>query len=284
MIHKIIITLFILVSLTLNAQVLYTDDDVEICNTKFEFAVSENLKNLPINDVVVEIGKTFLGLDYEAYTLEKSENEQLIIHLTGLDCYTFFESSLAFARCIKSGKTTFQDFQNEIQNLRYRNGVIEGYPSRLHYAADWLYDNNNRNIVKDITEEIGGIKYSKKINFMTNHVSSYKQLKNNPEFVEKMKEIESSINSRDYYYVPENDIECIESEISNGDIILITASTAGLDISHTGIAVKMEDDRIHFMHAPLAGKKIQITEQPLSDYVKGLKRHTGIMVARVLEP
>ena len=191
MIHKIIITLFILVSLTLNAQVLYTDDDVEICNTKFEFAVSENLKNLPINDVVVEIGKTFLGLDYEAYTLEKSENEQLIIHLTGLDCYTFFESSLAFARCIKSGKTTFQDFQNEIQNLRYRNGVIEGYPSRLHYAADWLYDNNNRNIVKDITEEIGGIKYSKKINFMTNHVSSYKQLKNNPEFVEKMKEIDA---------------------------------------------------------------------------------------------
>lgn len=91
MIHKIIITLFILVSLTLNAQVLYTDDDVEICNTKFEFAVSENLKNLPINDVVVEIGKTFLGLDYEAYTLEKSENEQLIIHLTGLDCYTFLK-------------------------------------------------------------------------------------------------------------------------------------------------------------------------------------------------
>ncbi len=263
---------------------IYTQQDVEICNNKFEYAVSKDLEKSPINDVLVEVGKTFLGLGYEAFTLEKGEKEQLVIHLSGLDCYTFFESSLVFARCIKKGKTTFEDYQKEITNIRYRNGVINEYPSRLHYASDWLYDNDKRGNVKDITKEIGGMKFNKKINFMSTHSDLYKQLKNNPKFLEDIKATEDSINNRDYYYIPENFIECVEDKIQNGDIILITASMEGLDISHTGIAIKMDDGRIHFMHAPLRGKKIQITEKPLADYIKGIDRHTGIMVARVLEP
>lgn len=282
-IFKHIASLFFL-SIVLNAQSIYTTEDVIICKSKFEFAVSKNLVEKPIGDVLIEVGKTFLGLDYEAFTLEKGETEQLVIHLTGLDCYTFFESSLVFARCIKKGKTTFEDYQAELENIRYRDGKINGYPSRLHYASDWLYDNNNRGNVKDITKIIGGIEFTKNINFMSAHSDIYKQLKNNPKFVDDINAIEDSINARNYYYIPQNFIGCIEDSINNGDIILLTASADGLDISHTGMAIKMDDGRIHFMHAPLRGKKLQITEQPLSEYVKAVDRHTGIMVARVLEP
>jgi hypothetical protein len=280
---KIFITIFFLTSI-LNAQSIYTNEDVEICKSKFEFAVSKNLSEKPIGDVLVEIGKTFLGLDYEAFTLEKGETEQLVIHLTGLDCYTFFESSLVFARCIKKGKTTFEDYQKELENIRYRSGKINDYPSRLHYASDWLYDNDKRGNVKDITKQIGGMEFSKQTNFMSSNSDLYKQLKNNPKFVQAIRTIEDSINSRNYYYIPENFIECVEDSIQNGDIILLTASADGLDISHTGMAVKMDDGRIHFMHAPLRGKKLQITAQPLADYVKIIDRHTGIMVGRVLNP
>ncbi len=265
------------------AQAIFTEEDVAVCSEKFEFAESKNLSDNPINEIIVEIGKSFLGLEYEAFTLEKGKKEQLVINLTGLDCYTFFESSLTFARCIKKGKTTFKDFQNAIINTRYRNGKLKNYPSRLHYASDWLYDNNKRGIVKDITAEIGGIAFDKKINFMSTHSFLYKRLKNNPKFVEEIKSIEDSINARDYYYIPENFIECVEDKIQNGDILLLTASTKGLDISHTGIAIEVEG-RIHFMHAPQKGKKIQITEKPLGEYLRSLKRHTGIMVARSLEP
>ncbi|MCB0748104.1 MAG: DUF1460 domain-containing protein [Ignavibacteriae bacterium] len=282
-IFKIILALLLLHTF-LNAQSLYNDEDVRICKSKFDFAVKKDLENKPINDVLIEIGKTFLGLDYEAFTLEKGESEQLVIHLSGLDCYTFFESSLVFAKCIKKGKTTFEDYQRELTNIRYRNGKIDGYPSRLHYASDWLFDNTKRGNVKDITKQIGGIEFSKKIDFMSTHSDSYRQLKNNPQYVKEIKSIEDSINSRKYYYIPENFIECVEDSIQNGDIILLTASADGLDISHTGMAIKMDDGRIHFLHAPLRSKKIQITEQPLSDYVKSVDRHTGIMVARVLEP
>lgn len=276
--------LLLLISVNLFAQAIYSDNDVEICNSKFEIAVAQKLSELPINEVMVEIGITSLGLDYEASTLEKGEKEQLVIHLSGLDCYTLLESSLVFARCIKNGKTSFEDYQNELRNTRYRNGKIEGYPSRLHYASDWLYDNDKRGIVKDITKDIGGILYSKKIDFMSTHSKSYARLKNNPNFVKEIATTEEEITNRDKYYIPENFIDCVEDKIQNGDAILLTASTDGLDISHVGIAVKMESGRIHFMHAPSVGKKIQISEKPIGEYVRGLKRHTGLMVARPLDP
>ena len=282
---KLFAILFLSITFFTNAQeVTYTSKDVDICNTKFEFAAKEKLSQLPINQIMIEIGKTFLGTPYVAHTLEKGDKEHLVIHLSGLDCYTFFESTLTLSRCVKKGKTTFEDFQNELKKIRYRNGEINGYPSRLHYASDWLFDNSKRGIVKDITKEIGGIPFKKKINFMSSNPQYYPQLQKHPEFIKAMKEIEDSINSREYYYIPQDSIENVESKIHSGDIILITASAIGLDISHTGLAIRLDDGRIHFLHAPLAGKKVQITEEPLADYVKKIKRHTGIMVARPLEP
>jgi len=281
---KLSIILFFTFLVQISFAQIYTQKDVEICNSKFDIAVDKNLTNKPINEIVIEIGKTFLGLNYKAHTLEKGDKETLVIDLTGLDCYTFFESSLVFARCIKKGKTTFKDFQKELTNIRYRNGIIDGYPSRLHYASDWLYDNDKRGNVKDITKKIGGILRKKTINFMSTHPQSYPRLKNNPEFVKRIKAVEDALNKRDYYYVPQNFIACVEDKIQSGDIILITTGIKGLDISHTGLAIKLDDGRIHFLHAPIAGKKVQITKEPLADYIKKIDRHTGIMVARVLEP
>jgi hypothetical protein len=57
-----------------------------------------------------------------------------------------------------------------------------------------------------------------------------------------------------------------------------------LDIGHVGLAIKMDNGRIHFLHAPLADSKVQISELPLSDYAKKINKHTGIIVLRVLEP
>ena len=76
----------------------------------------------------------------------------------------------------------------------------------------------------------------------------------------------------------------MESKIQSGDLIALTTSDKGLDIGHVGLAIKMDNGRIHFLHAPLVGSKVQITESPLSDYAKKIKKHTGIIVLRVLEP
>jgi len=283
MISLIIIFSFYLFSSNINSQV-FSEKDVEICNSKFNLAVDKSLNDKPINEVIVEIGKSFLETDYIAHTLEKEGDEQLVINLTGLDCTTFLETSLTFARCIKKGKTSFEDYQDELTFIRYRDGKIDKYPSRLHYFSDWIYNNQQKHIVKDITEEIGGKKIKFAVDFMSKNPKYYKQLQENPDFIPIIKKQEEEINSRQYYYIPQNEIEKVESKIQTGDLIALTTTDKGLDIGHVGIALKMNDGRIHFMHAPLVGSKVQITEKPLSDYVKKIKKHTGIIVLRVLEP
>lgn len=282
MIRKTFLLLFS-VSL-LFAQSVYTQKDVEVCNAKFQLAVEKDLQNKPINEIIVEIAKSFLGLDYEAQTLEEGDKEKLVVHLTGLDCYTFLETSLVFARCIKEGDTTFANFQKELENIRYRDGELKDYSSRLHYFSDWIYEMDKRGIAKNITKEIGGKHYENNVNFMSTHPDSYKRLRENPQFIEEIKLTEKEISSRDYYYIPQEKIESIEDEIQSGDILGITTNIDGLDISHTGIAIRLDDGRIHLLHAPTVGKKVQISEEPLADYIKAKKFQTGIMVVRPISP
>lgn len=274
----------ILCTTMLFSQTIYTPKDKDICREKFTLAVEKDLSKKQINDVIAEIGKSFLGLSYEAHTLETQGQEQLVVHLTGLDCTTFLENALVFARCVKSGRTSFEDYQNELTKVRYREGKLDGYPSRLHYFSDWIFDNDSKGIVKDITKEIGGKPYVKKINFMTKNRKEYAQISRNEEYFNAIKDAESKINSRQHYYIPKEDVKNAEAGIKNGYLVAITSGLEGMDIAHVGIAVKMDDGRIHFMHAPIVGSKVQITDMPLADYLMKNKKQTGIMVLQPLEP
>ena len=270
----------------LSAQV-FSEKDVEICNSKFQLAINKELSEKPIGDVIVEIGKSFIGTDYLAHSLETDGDEQLVINLTGLDCTTFLENSLVLARCIKGGDTTFENYQNELQFIRYRGGLIEGYPSRLHYFSDWIYDNAAKGVVEDVTKEIGGKKIKFKLNFMSTHPESYKQLKSlqgGSDFIPIIKDQEKKISCREYYFIPKEEFSLSEKLVQNGDLIAITTTVEGLDIGHIGIAVKMDDGSIHLLHAPTENTKVQISEEPLSDYLMKYRRHSGVIVLRALEP
>lgn len=263
---------------------LYSRKDVEICNSKFQLAVGKDLFDKPINEVVEKIGRSFLGVDYEAHTYEKGDKEQVVINLTGLDCTTFMVNTLAMSRCVKEGDTSFAAYVVEVRQLLYREGKVEGYPSRIHYTSDWIYENVKNAVIEDVTEELGGKEIQFDVSFMSTHPDSYKRLKNKPEYIPIIAEQEKAINERTYHYIPEGEIEPAVSKIKSGDIIGLTTGIDGLDIGHVGFAVKESDGRIHFMHAPQLGAKVQISEKPLPDYVKAIDKHTGIIVLRPLEP
>ncbi len=260
---------------------LIEDDDALICSRKFELAASMKLLSKPIGDVIVEIGKTFLGTEYIANTLEQPGDEHLIINLRGLDCVTFYENSLVFSRCIKKNKTTFDDYKAELQFIRYRGGVINGYPSRLHYTSDYFYDNERKKVLKNVTESIGGVPFEKTINFMSTHIDSYRQLKEHPEFVKVVEAQEATINKRPLFHLPKNAVEKAASKIHNGDILGITTDIPGMDVSHTGVAI-WQNEQLHFMHAPIAGSKVQITEKSLAEYLAASPKRLGILVCAPL--
>lgn len=261
----------------------YSDKDVEICNSKFQFAVDSSLHILPINEIIIKIAETFIGTDYEPFALEKDSVEQLVINFSGLDCTTFIENVLALSRCIKQEKYSFEDFQNELQLIRYRDGIIDEYPSRLHYMSDWIYDNEKKEIVKNVTDDIGGDKARFRFSFMSSHPESYKHLKNNPEFVSEIMKQEMELTRRNHYYIPKSKAGYFEDRLQNGDIIFFTTSIEGLDVSHAGLVIKNENGRTHIIHSPNKGHKVQVTEKPLSEYLKLNKGMTGIIVVRVVE-
>lgn len=261
---------------------LLDDYDEVICKKKFRLFIDSSLKKQQIGDAIVEIGKSFLGTEYVAGTLDKDSNsEKLVVNLTGLDCVTFVENCLVFARCLKKEKTSFDDYLIELQNIRYRDGVIDGFSSRLHYFCDWIYDNENKGIVKNITAAIGGIEYNKTIDFMSTHTKSYKQLSNYTELA-GIKACEEAINSRYNYYIPTKNISKAYDSLQNGDIIATTTNIGGLDVTHTGYVYK-EGGGTYFLHASSKSKEVIISSSELQEYVAEDPKKTGIIVARPLE-
>lgn len=264
-----------------NIKILFSDDP-ELCRKKFSIFVDEGLKDKPIGDAIAEIGKSFLGTDYVAGTLEiNSPKEKLVVNLTGLDCVTFIENCLTFARCLKNNKTSYDDYKNELEYIRYRDGKIDGYASRLNYFCDWIYNNEEKGIIKNISPELG-TEYNKTIDFMSSHAKSYKQL-SDKDTLESIKSVESAINSRYHYYIPKINIAKIQDQLQNGDIIATTTSINGLDVTHTGFVYRGDDGGTYFLHASSKSKEVIISKNSLADYVAEDSKKTGIMVARPVE-
>ncbi len=270
-----------------SAQLASADDS--IFAARIAQAHAEHLESLPIGERIVAMGKLFLGTPYVAGTLDTSAGpEHLITDLRGFDCVTFYENMLALARIIREySHPTPQDFDRELTFLRYRNGKIVGYHSRLHYSIDYFYNNQQKGVLKIVTRGVGGpyAKYDgRAINFMTTHRSAYKQLVSDPAEYAAMLEIENDINARKaFYYIPKADIPKIEGKIETGDILGITTNIPGLDCSHTGIAIRLADGRIHFMHASSLMGKVIISPEPLAEYLTHSTHQTGIIVTRPLE-
>lgn len=225
-----------------------------------------------------ETAKFFLGVPYVGKTLEY-EPERLIVNLREMDCMTFVENVLALAEASASGTPSWQTYLEKLQQIRYRDGKIEDYTSRLHYTSDWIYENEKKGLIADITKEIGGVPLAMDVSFVSTHPESYMQLQSHPEYIAVMAKKEKEINSRQYYYIPKEEIDKQEAQIRTGDIVCFVTSIKGLDISHVGIVHK-EGDKMTFIHASSGKKRVIINEESLQDYVLGIKKSKGIIVLR----
>ena len=176
---------------------------------------------------------------------------------------------------------TFENFCENLQQLRYREGTIGDYTDRLHYMTDWFYENERKGIVKDMGREIGGASLPLDLSFISTHPDSYKQLKNHPERVRRMADKEKEINLRPHYYVPKQEIDKCSFRIKNGDILCFVTSIKGLDVTHVGIAY-WKDGQLTFIHASSSAKKVIIQASSLRDYAEGIKSCKGVLVARPL--
>ena len=238
----------------------------------------QGLETTDMGNTVVSVGKTFEGAPYVAKTLEINQEETLIVNLREFDCTTYVENVLAFSLLVSKEEEDINAFTSVLRNIRYRDGEVNGYPSRLHYFTDWIADNENKGLVRNISQDLGGEKLEKEINFMSEHRDLYPMLKEDSS-VEQIKLTEGELSKRNLYYLPKEAIAGAESRMQNGDIIALATSIDGLDVTHTGFAIRSEDGRIHLLHASSSGQ-VEITKMPLTDYLSGIKSNIGIIVAR----
>ncbi|MFC4095938.1 N-acetylmuramoyl-L-alanine amidase-like domain-containing protein [Euzebyella saccharophila] len=241
----------------------------------------DGLQEDDFGKTLTAIGKTFLKTPYVAKTLEIGDTETLVVNLQGLDCTTYVENVLAFGKLIKQGKSDFDDFTDALETIRYKDGALNGYASRLHYFSEWIANNEKKGIIKDITSEIGGTEIKKDINFMSTHRDLYPFLTDDTNF-EKIKASENYLNNQSICILPQDQIAANEHLIKSGDIIALTTSINGLDITHTGFATREKDGRIHLLHASTGSMEVEVSKKPLAEYLKSIKKNTGIMVARPL--
>lgn len=247
-------------------------------------AGEKNWKEKPIGELMGAIGLELLETPYVGGTLELHEDQEVCsANLLQLDCVTFFESVLGMARMIKLGQTASSDLLGQLTRMRYRNGVVTDYTSRLHYVSEWYTDNEKKEVVTVVTPTLPKAeKYPKRINFMSTHVDAYKQLKASPAMVEQIKEVEKGLNAVERSYIPKGFIGETEKNLQTGDIVAITTTIDGLDVSHTGLCYRDEKGVLRLLHASLTKKKVTLDVR-LHDYLAGNTKQTGIMVARPKE-
>jgi hypothetical protein len=248
----------------------------------------ENWAALPIGERTAAVGKALLGTPYVNYTLEIDDRiESPSVNFNGLDCWTFYEISLGFARMLKAKDSDYrpEDLLALIELERYRNGRCDGgYLSRMHFLEEVFADNGARGLSVNPTKELGGERLSRQIREMTAMWKSYRYLRNNPSLLPEMASIQEKVSALPVYHIPKNRVASIERQLRTGDIIAITCKYPGAYTSHVGIAVKKRDGT-WFMHATSKrdkGRKV-ILDCRISDYLLRSPENYGIVIYRPLD-
>lgn len=254
--------------------------------------VLERLAASPKQDAASQMilaAKALLEQPYEAGTQEGRE-ERLRIYLTKTDCILFAETCLGLVRTVQrcGPLATFEDLAATLRRTRYRDGVVDGYASRLHYTTEWIRQGERNGFFRDITAELGGVQDTRPIRFMSENPDSYAPLKGESNYAKEnlrqIRAMEARVNGLPRWYIPREKLAEVEERIQSGDILCLATSIDGLDYSHVVIAYREKPGApLGFIHASTSAKKVIVEPRSLQAYLQANKRATGISVLRVSE-
>lgn len=259
-----------------------------IYNKADSIKVVDLLKKKVDGQPMLFYAKQFINVPYVASTLDVTDPEQLVVNLHALDCTTLVETAAALTQTKWQEKTDFASYCRNLEFIRYRNGKMNGYLSRLHYFSWWIHDNEAKGILQEVKEA----KYSParihvKNNYMSTYPEKYKFLKGDTFRIDSIRKLEEEIQGFDGYYLPEANTSLGKAQLSNiqdGDIIAIVTTKKGIDYSHLGFAVWGRDGKLHLLNASSIHKKVVLEPKTLRQYLKEHPSSIGIRVFRLIKP
>jgi hypothetical protein len=251
-------------------------------------AKKENWASQPIGQRTVTAGKSLLGTPYGNYTLEIDDKiESPSVNFEALDCWTFYEASLAMARMVKNPPSLWsrEALLHYIELERYRDGRCTGcYLSRMHHLEEVFADNERRGLGRNVTPSLGGHPVRRNVREMQVSWKSYRYLRNNPDLRPGMAEVEAKVSSLPVTYVPRAKVAGIESQLQDGDVLAVASTWHSGYTSHVGLA-KRDGATCRFMHATSSKSKGRccVIDSRISTYLHEKSTNMGLIVFRPSE-
>lgn len=262
------------------------EDSIRVMNL-LQSAEKDAAKDSTAGQTMLRIGRAIekMNIPYVAHTLEPNDQERLIINLRELDCTTFVESAMALTLCVRSGRTTFDDYCRILQKIRYWQGRAPQYIRRLHYFTSWIEDNTTMDLVKELQTPNPPFTAVQTVqaHYMTQHVDKYRMLTVNPQDVPMIREMEKRIEGKKYRYIPKQQLynsQLLRKTIHDGDIIVIITNIKGLDTQHIGIAA-WHADGLHLLNASSIHHRVIEEPMTLRQYLYKHPTMPGIRIVRV---
>ena len=236
------------------------------------------------NELVCFYAHKLVGTPYVAHTLE-GKTEMLTINIDQLDCTTFVETLYALVRTTLSGSTSWRDYASNLENIRYRDGRMGDYSTRLHYMSDWIVNNSSRSNIVDVTSSIDC--HREKVvtlNYMTTHRSSYTSLKEDSIF-NKIKNIEKGYYNHHFPYIKKSDLntEAVKKVVRRGDFVGLVTSMKGLDLSHLGIIEFDSKGNPVLLDASSKGGKVMLEKVDLKTQLAPRQSTEGVRIFRMTQ-
>lgn len=274
------------------ADSVVDEDGVELGLVEYETGDSIEVVKL-LNDTALtstlDYARYFLNRPYVAHTLdgayttEGGGKEHLVVNLRELDCLTLLETCNALAL---SAGGNWTDYCKSLQKLRYFNGEIEGYASRLHYLTFSIADHLRRGTMEEVVLPPDLTRTRKvRLNFMSRHPQYYDALKNDTALTQKMAGLEQHYSGEEFRYLPQENCGLSRKRLDavrDGDIVYIVTSKDGLDYAHQGYAFWGKDGKLHMLHASSDRKRVIADERPLDVYLQRISSSIGIRVFRLM--
>lgn len=229
-------------------------------------------QNLTITQRINRWSDLFLGMPYSwtatgdgPYALYESYP---LMSVDSTNCMVYCEHVLALAM-----SDSWDNFFNNLQQIRYENGII-GMRTRNHYTiADWLPE--NAWILKDVSADVGG-RYTQKMNRTISHKKFF-QGKGITDLRYVKPDRTISID-----YVPLQYLPKVEDQVKDGDIVsLLLADRDDIFSAHMLMIVE-KDGKKYFREASTSTYTTFETEYQDWCAAKGSwKKYAGMAFMRV---
>ena len=265
-------------------------EDWKIFDETVRWAWSEGIDTVALGSAVARIGLRLVGTPYEPGTLELDGPEALVINFRALDCVTFVENVIALTSFVRAHSVDVMSdsawarrwYEAKLSQVRYRNGFADKYESRFHYFSEWLSAHAGEGWLELIASDLGGRRDEEPIYFMSANSQAYRQL-SDAATLHAIRSMERELNvGGARIFLPQSELAGAVQGVREGDVIAATSTVPGLDIAHTGIAVRF-NGAIHLLHAPLVGDSVEVSVEPLAARIQRISSQDGVMVGRPVD-